>query len=176
MTHRLLRPAAAGLFLVGVLVPLAADDKQTTSARAFDDQQFVTAAASGGMHEVELGRLASAKAKNEAVKQFGKQMVDDHSKANEELKKAAKSAGLNVPTRMDDKHQKEFDRFKNYTGQNFDRDYVNHMVEDHQHDVAEFTRASKEAKNPAIKDFATKTLPTLQGHLEKVKKLQDQVK
>src|SRR6476659_5419513 len=102
MTNRLLRPAAAGLFLLGVLVPLAADDKQTTSTRAFDDQQFVTAAASGGMHEVELGKLAAAKAKNDAVKQFGKQMADDHSKANDALKKVANTAGLNVPTKMDD--------------------------------------------------------------------------
>jgi len=172
---RVLQLGAAALLLVGILIPLAADDKPT-AARAFDDQQFVNAAASGGIHEVELGKLASTKAKNEAVKQFGKLMVDDHSKANEELKKAAKTAGLTVPTKMDDKHQKEFDRFRDYTGQNFDRDYVNHMVDDHKSDVAEFTRASKEAKNPAIKDFATKTLPVIQGHLEKVKKLQDQVK
>jgi len=174
MNH--LRLSAAAVLLVGILVPLAADDKQTTPARAFDDQQFVNEAAGGGMHEVALGKVAAMKAKNESVKQFGQQMVDDHSKANEELKKAAKTANLTVPTKMDEHHQKEVDRFKNYTGQNFDRDYVKHMVEDHQKDVAEFTRASKEAKNPAIKDFASKTLPVLQGHLEKVKKLQDQVK
>jgi len=172
MSH--VRLGAAALLLLAILVPLGADDK--TATRAFDDQQFVAAAASGGMHEVELGKLASTKAKNDAVKQFGKMMVDDHSKANEELKKAAKTAGLTVPAKMDDHHQKEFDRFKNYTGQNFDRDYVNHMVDDHKKDVEEFTRASKEAKNPAIKDFAAKTLPVIQGHLEKVKKLQDQVK
>jgi len=171
MIRRVIRLTAAALFSVCVLVPLAADDK-----KPFDDADFVMKAASGGMHEVALGKLAATKATNDAVRKFGQMMVDDHGKANEELKKAAKSAGLSVPAKMDDEHQKEFDKFKNYTGTNFDREYVKHMVDDHQKDVAEFTRASKDAKNAAIKDFAAKTLPVIQGHLDKVKKLQEQVK
>jgi len=174
MTYRVLHFGPAALLLAAALVPLAADD--TKPAAAFDDAQFVAEAASGGMHEVELGKVAATKAKNEAVKKFGQMMVDDHSKANEELKKAAQSAGLTVPAKMNDHHQKELDKFKNYEGQDFDREYVKHMVDDHEKDVKEFTRASKDAKNAAVKGFATKTLPVLQGHLEKAKKLQEQVK
>jgi len=155
-----------------LLLPLGTlgDDKKQDN-KPFDDAEFVKMAASGGMHEVELGKVAADKAKDPAVKQFGQQMVTDHGKANEELKKTAKNAGLEIPDKMLEKHQKEFDRFKNLTGDQFDREYVKHMIKDHEEDVAEFTRASKEAKNPAVKEFATKTLPVVQKHLEAVKKL-----
>jgi putative membrane protein len=147
----------------------SADDKKDN--KPFSDEEFVQKAACGGLHEVALGKLATEKAKDPAVKQFGQMMVTDHTKANEALKMAAKAAGLTVPDKMDDEHQKECDRFKKLSGDQFDREYTKHMVKDHEEDVAEFTRASKEAKNPAIKEFAAKTLPTLQKHLEAAKKL-----
>jgi putative membrane protein len=141
------------------------------SKKPFDDSTFVADAASGGLLEVELGKIAVSQAKTEEVKKFGQRMVDDHGKANEQLKKAAKSAGIHVPEKMNDKHQKDLDRFKNYKGENFDVDYMNAMVKDHEGDVAEFTRASKQAKDPGIKEFASKTLPTIQEHLEIAKKI-----
>ena len=98
-------------------------------------------------------------------------MVDDHGKANEQLKKIAKAAGISVPEKMNDKNQKEYDPFKAYKGENFDQDYIKTMIKDHEEDVKEFTRASKEAKNADVKDFAAKTLPTIQEHLEVAKKL-----
>jgi len=151
-----------------LLLPLGTlgDDK-----KPFDDAEFVKMAASGGMHEVELGKVAADKAKDPAVKEFGQKMVTDHGKVNEELKKMAKEFGFAVPDKMLEEHQKEFDRFKNLTGDQFDREYVKHMIKDHEEDVAEFTRASKEAKSPAVKAFALKTLPVIQEHLEAVKKL-----
>jgi putative membrane protein len=172
--YRGIQLCAAIALLAVWFVPLPADEKPVS--KPFDDSQFVMKAASGGMHEVELGRIATTHAKNEDVKRFGQLMVDDHTKANDDLKKTAQTAGISVPTKMDEECQKEVDRFKNYKGDNFDRDYVKHMVEDHQKDVTEFTQASKEAKNPAIKDFAARTLPVVQGHLDKAKKLQERVK
>ncbi len=152
---------------LAVAIGARAEDKK---AEPFDDTTFVKMAASDGMHEVELGKIAAAAAKNDDVKKFAEQMVKDHSKANEELKAAAKAANIAVPDKIDEKHQKEIDRFKNYKGTNFDADYMKHMVTGHTEAVALFTRASKEAKNPQIKDFATKTLPTIQAHLEHAKK------
>jgi len=140
--------------------------------KPFDDATFVMKAASGGMHEVELGKIAQAQAKNDDVKKFAEMMVTDHTKANEELKKCAKEAGVDVPDKMREEEQKEVDRFKNYKGNNFDQDYMKHMVDDHEKDVALFKRASKEAKNPKIKEFATKTLPILQAHLDQARKIQ----
>jgi putative membrane protein len=128
------------------------------------------------MLEVELGKLASSMAKTEEVKKFGQKMVDDHGKANEQLKAAAKKAGLTVSEKMTEEHQKMVDKFKAMKGEGFDREYVQEMVKDHEKDVREFTRASKEAKDPAIKEFASKTLPVIEGHMEMLKKMQDRSK
>jgi putative membrane protein len=145
---------------------------QKPDQKPFDDAEFVKKAASGGMHEVELGKIAMTQAKNEDVKKFAEMMVTDHGKAGDELKKAAKEAGVNVPDKMSDEDQKEVDKFKDYKGTNFDQDYMKHMLSDHEKDVALFKRASKEAKNPKIKDFAAKTLPVVQAHLDQARKIQ----
>jgi putative membrane protein len=155
-----------GLALV-VAGPAAGDDKKVP----FSDPDFVTMAAVGGMAEVELGKLAHDKAAAADVKKFGEQMVADHTKANEKLKAVARSAGLTVPTKLDAKHQAEYDRFRKLSGAEFDKAYVEHMLKDHEEDVALFKQASKEAKDAALRQFAADTLPTLEHHLEMVRKL-----
>ncbi len=161
---------ALAVALVAGLVGVRADDKKPAD-QPLDDTTFVKTAASDGMHEVELGKIGAENAKSADVKKFAEMMVKDHTKANEELKAAAKAAGIEVPAKIDEKHQKHIDTFKNYKGDNFDRDYMKHMVTDHTEAVALFTRASKELKNKELKEFATKTLPHLQHHLEDAKKL-----
>src|SRR5262245_22150421 len=127
MLHALCR---VGFFLLATAATSGEDRKPGFAA--FDDAIFVANAASGGIHEVELGKLAATRAKREDVKKFGQKMVDDHGKAAEELKKAAKAAGINVPDKMNDEHQKEFDHFKDFKGADFDKAYLKHMVEDHE--------------------------------------------
>jgi putative membrane protein len=145
-----------------------ADDKK---AAPFDDATFVRTAAIAGMFEVHLGKLAAERTKNDDVKKFAEMMVKDHTAANEELKAAAKAAGIAVPDKIDDAHQQKYEAFKAYKGKDFDGDYMKQMVKDHTDAVALFTQASKEAKHKELRDFATKTLPVIQGHLDKAKKL-----
>lgn len=166
---RMVKLTVALALLAGALGARAEDKKPTE--QPFDDTTFVKMAASDGMHEVELGKIGAAQAKNDDVKKFAEMMVKDHSKANEELKAAAKAANIGVPDKIDDKHQKHIDAFKDYKGSDFDGDYIKHMVADHTEAVALFTRASKELKDKELRDFATKTLPVIQGHLEQAKKL-----
>jgi putative membrane protein len=130
------------------------------------DHDFVMDAATGGMMEVELGRIAAQKATSDAVKQFGQRMVDDHSKANEELTTLASSKGITLPTTLDDKHRAQLTKFSSMSGAEFDRAYVKAMVSDHKKDVSEFEKQSTHATDADIKAFATKTLPTLQEHLK----------
>jgi len=151
---------------------LLAVSARAEDTKPFTDADFVKAAASGGMMEVELGKVVAAKAKNADVKAFAERMVKDHSAANEKLKTAAKAAGLAVPDKLNDEHQKTLDKFKDYKGTDFDKDYVDCMVKDHEEDVKAFTRASQEAKDPNVKAFATETAPVVKQHLEAVKKLQ----
>jgi putative membrane protein len=130
------------------------------------DNTFVTKAAMGGMMEVQLGNYAKDHASNADVKAFGQRMVDDHSKANDELKSIAASKGITLPTSLSAKEQATYDRLTKLNGAEFDRAYMKDMVSDHRTDVAEFRRESQKGTDPEIKQFATKTLPTLEEHLK----------
>lgn len=130
------------------------------------DHKFVMDAAMGGLLEVELGRVAAQRGMSEAVKQFGQRMVDDHSKANQELMSLASTKGMSLPTALDDKHQKDVTKLSAMSGDEFDRAYAKMMLKDHEKDVKEFERQSTRGGDPDIRAFASKTLPTLQEHLQ----------
>lgn len=128
------------------------------------DKKFVMEAAQGGMAEVKLGQLATQKASSDQVKQFGQKMIDDHTKANDELKSLAERKGITLPTDMDSKDQSRYDRLNKLSGAEFDRAYMREMERDHGKDVAEFKRESQRGSDPELKDWASKTLSTLQEH------------
>ena len=91
--------------------------------------------------------------------------------SDEDVMTAAKAANIAVPGGLPDEQTKEYDRFKNLKGAEFDKAYIKHMVEDHEKAVKLFENASKNLKDPGLKAFATKTLPTIKEHLEMAKKL-----
>jgi putative membrane protein len=93
-------------------------------------------------------------------------MVDDHSKANDELKSIAASKGITLPTSLSAKEQATYDRLTKLSGAEFDRAYMKDMVEDHVKDVAMFEKEAKNGKDADVKAFADKTLPTLREHLQ----------
>ncbi len=76
-----------------------------------------------------------------------------------------------MPTRLMEKHQKEVDHFKSLEGDAFDKEYASHAVKDHEMAIAEYTKASKEAKSAELKEFATGKLPKLKEHLKMAKAL-----
>lgn len=143
--------------------------KTATASLSPVDKKFITKAAAGGMAEVELGRLATQKAASDDVKKFGQRMVDDHSKANDQLKVLAGSKGIDLPGKLDAKEQATKDRLSRLSGEQFDRAYIQDMVKDHTKDVVEFRHESSVAKDPEVKNFAAQTLPTLQAHLSQAK-------
>ncbi len=141
------------------------------SARKMDDKKFVKDAAMGGMTEVELGKLAAQKATRDDVKQFGQKMVDDHTKANDQLKEIATKSSMEVPSSLDAKHQSRIDKLSALSGAAFDKAYVKDQLKDHQQDVTEFQSEAQSGSDPNVKQFAASTLPTLQEHLSMVKDL-----
>lgn len=144
-----------------------ATGEQTGMANmAAADRDFLMDAAMGGMLEVELGRLATQQGASDAVKQFGQRMVDDHSKANEELMSLAQSKGITLPTAIDEKHKKDMTKLSSLSGAEFDREYSKMMLSDHRKDVSEFEKQSTHGTDADLKAFASKTLPTLQEHLK----------
>jgi putative membrane protein len=137
-----------------------------TAGKPMSDQTFVMDVAKGGTAEVELGKLAQDKAASPEVKNFAKRMVDDHTKANDELQTLAKNKNISLPTDLDAKDKALRDRLSKLSGAAFDRAYMNAMVSDHRKVVAEFKRESTAGKDPEVKAFASKTLPTIEEHLK----------
>jgi putative membrane protein len=158
-------------FVVVLATPLGTRAEGNPPAGPFDDATFVKEVAICGRYDAYLGELVGTQTRNNEVKNFAVRLVADHITASTGLKTAAASAGIELPTKLDDAHQKQYEAFKDYKGNNLDRDFVKAMVKSYTDGVAVFTRASKEAKNPAVKEFATKTLPTLQKNLETAKSL-----
>ena len=128
------------------------------------DGKFFKEAAQGGMAEVALGQMAVDKAENEAVKDFGQKMVTDHGKANQELKDLATSAGVTLPTEMSADAKALQKKLSGLSGTEFDKAYMKEMLKDHKKDIAEFKKEAEQGKNPEVKNWAAKTLPTLQEH------------
>lgn len=141
-------------------------NNQTSGGMAANDKKFMRETAEGGLAEVELGKLATEKASSPEVKKFGQRMVDDHSKANEELKQVASSKGVDLPDKLTGKDKLLKERLSKLSGPQFDRAYMENMVKDHKKDVADFNRESASAKDSEVKQFASKTLPTLKDHLK----------
>ncbi len=141
-----------------------------------DDRDFVMEAANGGMMEVELGKYAAAHATSAKVKEFGNMMVTDHTKANDELKSIAASKNITIPATMDEDTQKKVTDLESKKGADFDKAYVDMMVDDHQEDIDKFKKEATDGNDADVKAFAAKTLPVLQKHLDSIKSIKDGMK
>jgi putative membrane protein len=143
----------------------AADTAATSGASLSDkDKTFMKKAAKGGMMEVTMGQMAEQKAESEDVKSFGKRMVTDHGKANDELKSIASKKGVQLPN-------------KEHTGKwTSDKAYMDMMVKDHEKDLAEFKEEASSGSDPDVKKFADDTAKVIQEHLDLAKETQGKLK
>jgi putative membrane protein len=147
-----------------------------TVAVGEDDAKFSTEAAVGGMAEVELGKLALSKSTNAKVKEFADMMVNDHGKANEELKTIAMAKNITLPTMLDEAHQKMATDLGAMTGRDFDKKYVDNMVDGHKKTLELMEKEAKDGMDADLKAFAAKTAPIVKAHLDMIKKIQDSMK
>ena len=157
---------AAGAIAVTPMAVQGIQDKPAATKPASADSTFMRTAAMDGMAEVEHGRLAAQNADSSDVKQFAQRMVDDHGKANDELKSLASQKNVTLPAELDAKHKAMQAKLSKMKGAAFDRAYMEHMTAAHKQAVALFQREAKTGKDTETKAFAEKTLPTLQEHLK----------
>ena len=146
-------------------------DQNTTTPSKVDDKKFAKEAVLDGMTEIQIGKLAADKASRDDVKQFGQKMVDDHTKANDQLKQLASRENIPVPDALDSKHQSQVDKLSKLSGEQFDKAFVKDQLKDHQAAVRDFGAEAQGGTDADLKKFASSTLPTLQEHLQMVKDL-----
>ena len=146
---------------------MAQGDSTTASINA---EQFIKKAAMSGLAEVELGQLAQRKAASEGVREFGKTMVADHTKVNQQLESIASVHGMKMPRHLDEAHLQVKQRLEQLEGAEFDRAYMEQMIEDHNQAVLLFERGQF-VEPPDVRMLAQTTLPTLRRHLKQVQTL-----
>lgn len=138
------------------------------------DAAFMKKAAESGLAEVQASQLAVTKATNTQVKGFAQQMVDDHTKTNEELKALAARKNITLPTEPNRRHRQQIKALQGAEGARFDARYAEQFgVRAHEDTVRLFMQASQKSKDDEVKAWVDKTLPALQNHLQMAKDLRN---
>ncbi len=151
-------------------------EDMNTMAVTEDDSKFLVFAADAGMTEVQAAELAKTQAISAKTKAFADEMIKDHTAAANEVKSLAANKNVTLPAAISDDHQKAIKDITRKKGSDFEKAYVDMMVDDHQKVVDKFKDASDKCKDPDVKALAAKLLPALQGHLDHAKMLKDGMK
>lgn len=182
---------SAALVLAAAVTACAGDDARETDVPATGtggavtgttgtlegDRDFVEEHLAMGNAEVELGRLAEERATHADVKEFAAMMVREHQAAGEELKRIAGSAAPNTTARMPNEVDEELTELREemakLTGRDFDRRYIDEMIEDHEDAIDDLENKAERASHPEVKAWAAKTLPSVRQHLERAKSIKE---
>lgn len=159
-----LRILAAGGALMAQQMEQDKNMKKGEMSLSSADKDFMMKAADGGMTEVAMGQLALKQASSNEVKQFAQRMVDDHSKANDQLKELAAKKGVTLPMEPSAKHKMAMDKMAKMSGADFDREYMRDQVKAHDMTVSLFEKEARSGRDAETKAWAEQTLPTLREH------------
>ena len=130
------------------------------------DTSFVTEAAGGNLAEIKLGELATQKGTDPKVKDFGNRMVNDHTKANNDLKPIADAGGVKWPDNPPQDAQATYDKLSKLSGDQFDRQFITVMVKDHRKVAQLYEQELGKSSDAQLKSYVQKTLPTVRSHLQ----------
>ena len=148
-----------------------ASKASSSSGLSKADRNFANTAAQAGLAEVAEAQIALQKSGNADIQKFAQRMVDDHSKANDQLKSIATAKGINLPTAPSRSDRSKADALQKLSGTAFDRRYVSDQTAAHKQAVSLFTTESKDGKDNDLKNFAAQTLPTLQDHYRMIRSM-----
>jgi putative membrane protein len=163
-----------GLALVLCLgLAIGAMAQQEAAGKA--DAAFLKTAAKRQQSEIQLSQLAAERSESEQVKQFAQRMVQDHTKAHQEISKLAETLGITLSASSDEGSHKETGNLSSLSGAAFDRAYLKREMADHKKNLSQFAAKSKTLKNPHVREWASATLPVLKEHLSLVKGLASKV-
>lgn len=129
------------------------------------DQNFIEEAATASLLEVHLGELAEENGGSDQVRRFGRRMVQEHGQANARLAQVVAPMGVALPKELDPRQRNQFARMQRLRGHEFDRAYLQAVIHAHEDEVARFRKQADASGNADLRQFASTTLPTLQGHL-----------
>jgi putative membrane protein len=140
-----------------------------------DGREFLLLAAQDGLLELEAARLAQTKAQTEPVREFARMMVEHHTRTNEELMRLGQGLGLEMPKALDANAHKKLDKLQGESGRDFDKEYMDMMVDEHRRIIGMFERQAGREEDAPVGGWASQTLPMLRNHLDQAKATEDRI-
>lgn len=176
---RLSGPIAAVALALGVpaVTSAVAQTDMTTGrtvAAPIAAQDFVSKVVDGTQFELQSARIAVKRAQDPAVKDLAERLIRDHTSASDDLKRTVEpDRQIKIPKapKLSADMQRKIDQLKSTSGSEFDRKFLDIMAADHEEDLELFRSYEASGSDPAIKDFARRTLPTIQNHMREVEKI-----
>jgi len=150
------------------------DKFDSTNVKA--DADFAVKMADAGMFEVEMGKLALQNAASPKVKEYAQMMIDEHTKANNELMEAARTKNITLPAGLSDKCQKKFGELSEKKGKDFDKEYMSAMVDDHEEVLDVLNKQAENGNDADLKAWAQSKVGGIKQHLETAKTTKDMIK
>ena len=132
------------------------------------DKLFVLMAAIDNEFEIQSAKAAEQKSQNEQVKQVAQKMIEDHSKAKEQLQPVAQQLGVQLPEQLPRMKQSVLQIMQALPADQFDKHYMAHLQAAHARDVTKFNACAQLSQNDQVKQFAQQQLPVLQQHQQHV--------
>ena len=142
-----------------------------STAQEMQDKRFLRDLAQGGLAEVKLGQLAATKASSEDVKEFGAKMVADHAQMSRDLAPLADSMGIRLPKDLSKPDQAEYDKLSKLSGDDFDKEYITVMLDDHRKDLRAFRQESMSTNDNALHTEIDKSAAVVRDHMGIIIKL-----
>jgi len=175
--HKLLTIVAATTMLSSAAFAQSLGEKTGVNSAlglAPTTADFVKEAATSDMLEIEAAKIAQQKG-NTDEKKFAEQMITDHTKTSEQLKSLVTSGAVKAewPAALDSSSQSQLDKLKNAKPEDFAATYDPMQVSAHKDAVSLFDRYAKGGDNDKLKDWAGKTLPALQHHLDMAQQMNE---
>jgi putative membrane protein len=130
------------------------------------DQTFISKSLEGNMLTLKLLHLAQERTTNPDVKQFAQKLAEAHAGLGNGLKELASKSQIQVPSDLNKEDQQVWQRLSNLRGAEFDREFVQYIIQDHRREFTMYENESKNGQNPMIKAFAVKILPAFKEHLK----------
>jgi len=149
-----------------------ATSQQTQNTLTPEEKRFLDKAMIDNMAQIEMGRMAQQKSQNDQIRQFGQTLVTDHQNAQDKLQKLAEQYNVTLPSSLDQRHRAEANRLSGLAGAQFDRQFLQTQVTDQQNAMQKFKNMSENAKDQAVKQYASNTVTVLQKHVNTAQNLQ----
>lgn len=165
-----------GLAALALLLAVSAFGQKTGATRSSSssaarngvtsaDRAFLQEVSKDNLAEVKTAKMVEQKTNDRAIRDYAKNLVNDHTKAEQQLSTVATSLGVTLPRQLDARQTAAYAHLKSLSGKQLDVAFVKDNLRDHKSDIRKFDQQLQNSRSSAVKNYAAAQLPHLQDHI-----------